>query len=161
MIRDVIDRFSYRFEFWRRERCEDLFGTPRTRSAEEPDYISHFSDPKRHVLLTESTFVSIGRAGAAYFGIIALFAYVCVLIVSFVPSLRFPIGIVFVVFVSLWSLMAIFFEIDLRKARKQYRQREATKSSNMAMQLTAGRSESNVSVHESAFRSAMPRRRQR
>jgi hypothetical protein len=29
MIQDIIERFRYRFQLWRRERQEDLFGLPR------------------------------------------------------------------------------------------------------------------------------------
>jgi hypothetical protein len=161
MMNDVIERFRYRFELWRRERREDLFGTPHSGPPEERDYVSHFPDPKRAVLLTESTFSSIGRTGAAHFGSIALFAYICVIVASFIPLLRFPIGIIFVVFVSLWTLLAIFFEIDLRKARKQYRQQQATKSSNPSLQLTAGRPDNPVSIHEPPYTPSIPRFRQR
>jgi uncharacterized membrane protein (DUF485 family) len=155
MIRDVIDRFGYRFELWRRERREEYVGPD---EPVERDYISHFS--KHPELVTESTFVSIGRR-TAYFCTTALVAYVCFWLGRFFPALRVAIGVVFVVFVCVWTLGAIWFEIDLRRARKQYREREANKSSNQAMQLTAGRSESSVSVHESTFRPAMFRPRQR
>lgn len=29
-MRDIVERFRYWFELWRRERREDLFGVPRT-----------------------------------------------------------------------------------------------------------------------------------
>jgi hypothetical protein len=158
MIRDLIKRFSYRFELWRREQREEYLGIPRSGPPEQRDYISHFS--KHPQLVTESTFVSIGRR-TAYFSSTALVAYICFLIGRFFPALRFAVGVVFVVFFSLWTLGAVLFEIDLPRARKQYREREAKKSSNQAMQLTASRSDSNVSNHENAFRPAMPRLRQR
>jgi hypothetical protein len=159
MIREVIERFTYRFELWRREQREDYFRPiPSAGDSEEPDYVSHFA--KHPELVTESTFLSIGRR-TAFFGIISLVAYVCFWVCRFFPALRFAVGVVFVVFCGLWTLGAVFFEIDLWRARKQYREREAKKSSNQAMQLTAGRSESHVSIHESAFRPAMPRPRQR
>ena len=137
MIRDIIERFSYRFELWRRERREDLFGIPRTGPPQERDYVEHFA--KHPKLVTESTFVSIGRAGAAYFSTTALVAYICFWIGTFFPALRFATGVVFVVFFCLWTLLLIPFEIDLRRARKQYREREAKKSSNQAMERTADR----------------------
>lgn len=43
-MHEVIERFRYRFDLWRRERREDLFGPPRSDSPEEPDYLSNFSD---------------------------------------------------------------------------------------------------------------------
>jgi len=158
MIHDVVERFRYRFQLWRREQREDYLGAPRSGPPEEPDYVERFS--KHPELVTESTFVSIGRR-TAFFCVIALAAYACLWIARLFPVLRFTAGVVFVVFVCLWILAAVLFEIDLHRARKQYREREAKKSSNQAMQLTAGRSESNVTIHESAFRPAMPRPRQR
>lgn len=158
MIRDVIDRFRYRFALWRREQREEYFGTPRTGPPEEHDYVEHFA--KHPQLVTESGFVSIGRR-TAFFGIISLVAYFCFWICRLFPLLRFAVGVVFIVFLCVWALGGVFFEIDLRRARKQYREREAKKSSNQTTQLTAGRSEPGVSVHESAFRPAMPRLPQR
>ncbi len=159
MIREVIERFTYRFELWRREQREDYSGPIRGASdSEEPDYVSHFS--KHPELVTESTYVSIGR-NVAFFGIISLVAYLCFWVCLFFPALRFAVGVVFIVFCCFWMLGAVLFQIDLQKARKQYREREAKKSSNQAMQLTAGRSESHVTIHESAFRPSMPRPRQR
>src|SRR2546428_11829392 len=118
MIRDVLERFRYRFELWRREQRDEYFGTPRTEPPEERDYVEHFA--KHPELVTESTFVSIGRAGAAYFSTIALVAYICFQIAVFIPALRFAAGVVFVVFFALWTFCMLPFEIDLRRARKQY-----------------------------------------
>ncbi len=158
MIRDVIDRFRYRFELWCREQRDDYLGPPHTSPAEEPDYVSHFA--KHPQLVTESTFVSVGRR-SAFFSLVAFVAYICFCIARFFPALRVAVGAVFIVFFCIFTLGAIFFEIDLWRARKQYRERERKKSSNQAMQLTAGRPQRNVSVHESAFRPEMPRLRQR
>jgi hypothetical protein len=137
MIRDLIERFRYRFELWRRERREDLFGTPRSQPPEERDYTSYYSDPKRAVLVTESTVRSIGRFVWVYFGVIIIMAQICVVIDRWMPSARFAVGVTFLVLVSVWTLGAISVHIDIYKARKAYRQ-NATKSSNHA----AGDSES-------------------
>jgi uncharacterized membrane protein (DUF485 family) len=163
MINDVIERFRYRFELWRHGKSEDYLGPlSRADSSQERDYVSFYTvDPKRAELLRESTVKSVGRFFGAYFGVIVLASQILLLIGRVIPSARFALGIVFVVFAGLWTLIIISGEIQLRKARKQYREQQATKSSNQAMQLTDGRSESNVSVHESAFRPAMPRFRQR
>jgi hypothetical protein len=158
MMRDVIDRFRYRFQLWRREQRDDYLGAPRTGPQEERDYVSHFS--KHPELVTESTFVSIGRR-VAFFGIISIGAYVCFWVVRLFPTLRFAVGVVFVVFVCLWTLCGIFFEIDLYKARKQYREGEAKKSSNQALQLTADRREDPVSIHEPPYTPSFPQFRQR
>ena len=162
MIRDVIERFRYRFELWRRERLEEFFGIPRTKSIEEPDYLSRFSDPKRAVLLTESTFSHIGRAGVAYFGIIAIAAQGCFIIDIIIrPSARFTVAIIFLVFVGLWTLLMVFFEIDLQKARKEYRQQQARKSSNQPLQPTSAERDDQVSMHEPPFTPSIPPSRQR
>jgi hypothetical protein len=161
MIHDVIERFRYRFELWRREQREEYFGIPRANSVEEPDYLSRFSDPKRAMLVSESTFSHIGRAGIAYFGIIAIAAQICFLIDRFIASARFAVAIIFLVFAGLWTLLTIFFEIDLQKARKQYRQQQAPKSSNQPLQLTAARRDEPASIHEPPITSSIPRFRQR
>ena len=140
MIREVIERFSYRFELWRRERREDLFGIPRSQPPGAPDYTSYYSDPKRAVLVTESTVRSIGRVVLIYFGVIIITAQICLVIDRWMPSARFAVGIAFLVLVISWTLGALFVQIDIYKARKAYRQ-NATKSSNRAMQPTAGRSD--------------------
>jgi hypothetical protein len=160
MIHDVIERVRYRFELWRRERREDSFW----RHAPElsRDRLSFFLDhPKRAELLTESTLKSVGRLAGTYFGIIVLASQICLLIAIFIPSARFALGVIFLLFTGLWTVVMVFSEIDLRETRKLYRDEQTTKSSNQAMQLTAGRSESEVSIHERAFRPAMPRPRQR
>ena len=161
MIHDVIERFRYRFELWRREQREEYLGIPRAKSADEPDYLSRFSDPKRAMLLSESTFSHVGRAGVAYFAIIAIAAQICFMIDSFIPSARFAVAIIFLVFAGLWTLLNVFFEIDLQKARKQYRQQQATKSSNQPLQLTAAGRDDQISIHEPPFSPSIPPPRQR
>jgi hypothetical protein len=161
MMRDVIERFRYRFELWRREWREDLLGPAEVEPPEPHDYVAYYADPKRSILLTESTLRSIGRTGITYFGIIAIAAQICLFIGRLVPFTRFACGIVFVLFAAVWTLASIFVEIDLRRARKQYRQQQVTKSSNQALQLTAARRDEPVSIHEPPFRPNFPRFRQR
>ncbi len=60
MIRDVIDRFRYRFELWWREQRDDWIGPPGTHLPDVHDYaspklLSMMDNPKYEVLLTEST----------------------------------------------------------------------------------------------------------
>lgn len=161
MIHDVIERFRYRLDLWRREQREEYFGSGGATSVEGPDYISRFSNPKRAVLLHESTFSHIGRAGITYASFIAIAAQICFMIDLFTPSARFAVAIIFLFFASLWTLLNVFFEIDLQKARKQYRQQQATKSSNQPLQLTAARPDEPLSIHEPHITSSIPRFRQR
>ena len=161
MMSELFDRFRYRFHLWRREQREDWFGPPGSHGPDFRDYASDYSDPKRIALLKESSIRSAGRSFLVFFGIIIIASQICLVLGRFIPSARFGLAIAFLVFFGLWTLLSISFHIGLHKARKHYRQQQATKSSNQPMQLTAGRSESDVSVHESAFRPAMPRFRQR
>src|ERR1700730_5609869 len=108
MMRDVIDRFRYRFDLWRRGQRDDYFGSPHTGPAEEPDYISFYGDdPKRAELLRESTVKSVGRFFGAYFGVIVLASQILLFIGRFIPSARFALGIVFVLFAGFWTLIIV------------------------------------------------------
>jgi hypothetical protein len=161
MMRDIIERFRYRFELWRREHREEYFSPP-CAGSEEPDYVSFYADhPKRAELLRESTVKSIGRFAAAYFGIIVIAAQVCLVLGRLVPQARFVFGLICVVFAGLWTLITIMGEVRLRKARRQYRQQQATNSSNQALQLTAARRDEPVSIHEPPYTPSIPRLRQR
>jgi hypothetical protein len=157
MMRDVIERFSHRFQLWRREWREEHFGTPRTGP---PDYASHYIDRNRAVLLTESAIRSVGRSVWVYFGIIIVVTQVCRIIGSMIPQARFGLAITMLVFICFWTLGSIFFHIDLYKARKQFRQQQAPESSNQSLQLTAARRDDSVSIHEPPPTVSIPRFRQ-
>jgi hypothetical protein len=161
MIRDVIERFSYRFRLWRREQLEDYaISIPRP-DTDKPDYLSYYTEhPKYMELVTESTLKSIGRIFGAYFGVLILASQLCFLIARSVPATRFILGVVFVAFTGLWTLITIFGEVRLRKARRQYREQEI-KSSNQALQLTADRPDDPVTLHEPPYTPSFPPFRQR
>ena len=136
MISDVIDRFRYRLQLWWRERPED-YAAPE--QPIEPDYVSRFS--KHPELVRDSTFVSIGRR-ISYFSFLGIVAFAGLVVGRVFPALRFAAGLGFVAVFCLLLLGVIPFEVALFRARKQYRANEAKKSSNQAMQRTAGRSAS-------------------
>jgi len=164
MISDLIERFSYRFDLWRRQLREDSFwrGPWPELSPERRDRLSFFLDhPKRAELLTEPTLKSVGSLVGAYFGIIVLASQICLLIARFIPSARFTLGVIFLVFTGLWTVVMIFSEIDLRKTRKLDREQQETESSNQSVELTAGRQDDQVSIHEPPFTSSIPPFRQR
>jgi len=161
MMSEFIERLRYRFQLWRREQREDYFGTASSEPPEERDYVSHYSDPKRAVLLKESTIRSIGRSVGVFFGMIIIAAQICLVVGRFFPSARFTLAVVCLVFIGLWTLVSISIHIDLYKARRQYQQQQAIKSSNQTLQLTAARPDKSVSIHESAFTPHIPRFRQR
>lgn len=139
MIRDIIERFRYRFELWRRERREDLFGTPRTDPLDASDDASRYADPKYAVILSESTARFLGRIVFTYFGVVFLAAQICWLVAGLFPFVRLAVGISFLVFTGVWTLASIFSTLGFCKARKAHRE-EATKSSNRTMEPTATRS---------------------
>jgi uncharacterized membrane protein (DUF485 family) len=157
MMSDVVERFRYRFQLWRREQREGSFWRPST-SAEAS---SRFDDPKYRAMVTESGVRSVGRSITVYFGIIIIAAQLCRMLGAFIPSARSSVTIGLLVFVVLWTLMSFFLHIDLYKARRAYRQEQASKSSNQSLQPTADRPDDLPSIHETAFTPKMPRFRQR
>ena len=44
-MRELIERFRYRFELWRRDRREDLLGIPRTDPLDHPVHLAPHADP--------------------------------------------------------------------------------------------------------------------
>jgi|SRR6266403_3067040 len=139
MMREIIERFRYRFQLWRREQREDLLGPPGTHLADFFDHTSVYAKPKYAVLLTESTPRAVVRSVDVYFGIIIIAAQICRFVAGFLPSARFVLSVGFLVFVGLWMLGMIFSTVDLCNARKAHPD-EATKSSNQLLQPTASRS---------------------
>ncbi len=66
-MREIIERFRYRFQLWRREQREDLLGPPGTHLADFFDHTSVYAQPKYAVLLTESTPRAVVRSVDVYF----------------------------------------------------------------------------------------------
>ena len=66
MIRDIIDRFSYRFALWRRQELTDYFPG---RNANLTDVAKLAEDPKRRIVLIEPTVMLVARGFVTYFGI--------------------------------------------------------------------------------------------
>jgi hypothetical protein len=159
MMRDVIERFRYRFELWHRERREDLFGTPRTDSPHEPDHASRYADPKYAAILSESTPRFVGRIVGVYFGIIIIAAQICRFVSGFSPSARLALAIGFLTFVALWTLGSILGVVGFCKARKA--RRETAINSSTEAQLTTSRPCNGVSLYESPLTPSIPRFRQR
>ena len=160
MIHDVIERFRYRFQLWRREQSEDWLGPPGTHLPDFFDHTSVYAKPKYAVLLTESTPRAVVRSVGVYFGIIIIAAQIFRLVAGLLPSARFVLSIGFLVFVGLWTLGLILSTVSLYKARKAHRD-EANKSSNQSLQPTADRRDDQISVHEPPFTPSIPRFRQR
>ena len=118
MIRDLVERFRYRFQLWRRAQRDDWVGPPHSEVTYEPDYVSEYSDPSRIVMLKESAIRFVGRSAQAYFGVIIIVSWICLLLGRFIPSARFGLGVAFLVFVVFWTFAMISGTLRLTKARK-------------------------------------------
>jgi hypothetical protein len=153
MIRDVIERFRYRFDLWCRERREDSFWRPST----DRESASRWDDPKYRVLVTESTSRFLLRSFGTYFGLLIIAVQICRLVGAFIPSIRFPLSVFFVVLWCFWTIIDVLSTIDLYKARKVHRE-QLSKSS---LQLTAARQDDQVSIHEPPFTPGIPPFRKR
>ena len=144
-MREVIDRFRYRFQLWHRERREDLFGMPRSDPRSLREYTderspSKANDPSYRAVITESSSRFVIRSVGVYFGVIIILAQLGLLVLGRFPSARSAMLIVFLVLVGFWTLGMILGTLDFCKKRKAYRE-EATRSSNQTLQPTAGRSD--------------------
>jgi hypothetical protein len=120
MMHELIERFRYRLQLWWRDRREDYIGPPGTHL---PDYFddSIYADPKYAVLVTESAPRAIVRSVSVYFGIIFIAAQLCRLLIVLIPAARYVVSVIFLVFVTLWTLLMIVSSPGLLKARKAHR----------------------------------------
>ena len=157
---ELIERFRYRFELWRRERRKDLFGPPGTHLSDLDDYAPPVSPKLQALRKSESIPRFLIRSVGLYFCIIILLAQFGRLIDHFFPFARFAVFVVFIVLVSVWTFIAVVCTIAEYKTRKRLRAGD-TKSSNQSLQLTAGHRDDHPSIHETAFTPKMPRFRQR
>ena len=115
MIHELLERFRYRFELWRREQ-RDTGGTPQKRDT------SHSDDPRNAAIITESTSRFVFRAAAVFFGGIAILAiFVYGLTASFWPSARHVADIIMLTLGAVWSLGIVLTALDIRIARRRHR----------------------------------------
>ena len=128
MIRDIIDRFSYRFELWRRQQPPDYFGVQRTAPADLGTKLA--KDPKRRAVLTESTPMFIARGFGACFSVIGIVAIICRVFITFFPTARLGIIIGFITFACLWLSAAVVVSMNLRISRKRFREEETNHLTN-------------------------------
>jgi hypothetical protein len=127
MIRDIIERFRYRFQLWRRQVRDDYIGPPGTRtpSVREryglPGPTTNWEDPKFKVMLTESTPNFIVREVGVYFLMIALLTSIGSILDRLLSGGQSIVSVVFLVLVALWTLLSISFTVDVIKRRRAYR----------------------------------------
>jgi hypothetical protein len=117
MIRDVIDRFRYRFHLWWKEQREDLSWRrgPEIADLREP---AAWENPKYEILWTESTPSFIIREASLYVAIILLLSNIGFLIDRFFPSARHAVGVAFLSLVGLWTLLSVLMVIDMVKKKE-------------------------------------------
>jgi hypothetical protein len=126
MIRDVIERFSYRFDLWARERDEEHLGAGGSRSA------------SRIYRKDESVFQMVVR----YVGVTALsivfFTIIGRIVIRFAPGASFAVFVTLVIFIPIWILCGITVFVAELKAKRALAA-EDHKSSNKSLEPTAGR----------------------
>ena len=130
-MNELIERFRYRFEVWRRERREDSFWRLGTDLPSRWDTSRTASNTAIEELARrpESLWVVPIRAIGAYLAILVIVGQICRLISFFLPSVRVVMISVFVIFAALWTLMMFTFTRNLYRAKKRLL-RTAAQSSN-------------------------------
>jgi hypothetical protein len=118
MMREILERFRYRFKLWQREQREDLLGAQPTASLEDSRDTSHYRDPRNAAIITESASRFAVRVAAVFLFGIAILAVIDCLVVMAWPSARHAADIIAVVFVGVWTIGTAFTVLDMRKARR-------------------------------------------
>ena len=125
---EIIERFRYRFQLWRRERHEDSMWSgkrpelsPGPRDRQAPDDSWRSIAPKNRVILMGSTPRFIVRTLVIYFAILLIVVASCLLLGTFVPPLRYVCLIASIVLGTIWTLMNVLGTTHILKQRKEYR----------------------------------------
>jgi hypothetical protein len=130
MMRELIERFRYRFQLWWREEREDFagalhFDAPMAdwREGAAGETVARWNDPKLREVIRESRSRFIFRGVGLYLvGIIGL-SGARRLVGTFVPRARFAVSVAFIVLLCLWTLFMLAGAVDLVRARKRYREK--------------------------------------
>ncbi len=130
MKSELIERFRYRFELWRREQREDLYGSP-----EGP--IVEIHDKK------ESVAQMLFRYAGAYFTIFIILSGLSRLVGRYLPATRFAITIVVICIASFLGLGFLIAFLREWKAKRKAGA-DASTSSNQSLEPTAGRRDAHI-----------------
>src|SRR5438105_14743655 len=128
MMRELIERFGYRFQLWTQEREGDHLGAGETRP------------PVKIYRKDESVFQMVVRYVGVTAMSITIFAIIGRNIIRFFPRAAFAVGVTLAIFIPLWILCGLTVFIAEFKAKKEVAAQN-NKSSNQSMQPTAGRSD--------------------
>ena len=125
MLQDVIERFRYRFELWRREQGADWKAPTGERvsasSEEKPEDSWQSVPPEKRVILTDSTSRFVVRTLVPYLAILVIIVFGCRLLGTFVPVLAYPCSIAAIILAILWTLTIALGTTRICKQRKGYR----------------------------------------
>jgi hypothetical protein len=127
MLQDVIERFRYRFQLWRREQREDsMWGGPLPELSarprvEKPEDSWQSIPPERRVILTDSTSRFAVRTLVPYLAILVILVLGCRLLGTFVPVLAYACSIAAILLGTLWTLINVLGTTHICKQRREYR----------------------------------------
>lgn len=124
MMREIIERFRYRFSLWQREQREDLVGAGRPSPLEDSRDTSHYRDLRNVAIITESTSRFAVRVATVFSGGIAILGIVIYGLMAIIwPSARNAADIVMLVLGAVWSFGVGFTVLDMCIARRKHRDR--------------------------------------
>jgi hypothetical protein len=125
MLQDVIERFRYRSELWRRDQGADWKGPTGERlpasSEEKPEDSWQSVPPEKRVILTDSTPRFVVRTLVPYFAILVILVLGCRLLGTFVPVLAYACSIAAIILAILWTLTTALGTTHICKQRREYR----------------------------------------
>jgi hypothetical protein len=125
MLQDVIERFRYRFELWRREQGADWKGLTGERvsapSEEKPENSWQSVPLEKRAILTDSTPQFVVRTLVPYLAILVILVLSCRLLGTFVPVLAYACSIAAIVLGTVWTLINVFGTTHICKQRREYR----------------------------------------
>jgi|SRR5260370_34461464 hypothetical protein len=125
MLQDIVERFRYRFELWRRERRADWRGATGERVSsshqQKPEDSWESVAPKDRAILTDSTPLFVLRMLMAYLVILVILVLSCYLLGTFVPVLRHACSIASIIFAVVWTLTIVCGITQVYRQRRQYR----------------------------------------
>jgi hypothetical protein len=113
MMREILERFRYRFELWRREQRQDSLG---------PRDTSHYDDPRNVAIITESRSRFAVRVAITFFGGVAIMGIsIYGIMAVFWPAARHAADIIMVVVVAIWILGIGLTVLDMCIARRKHK----------------------------------------
>ena len=125
MLQDVIERFRYRFELWRREQDADWKGPTGERlpaySQEKPEDSWQSVPREKRLILTDSTPRFVVRTLVPYLAILVILVLGCRLLGTFVPVLAYACSIAAIILAILWTLTTALGTTHICKQRREYR----------------------------------------